>query len=153
MVCKDETALVGDEILKFGLVLTQPCHSLHSLQIVLQEGEVEPGKLKIGRCQFAVNSTLNRALRLFQLVTEAIGVGEIGIGHWIIGIEFNGLLRLRGRFVEFPDCRGCARGKESVRQRVAGVCLNPELTHTKRLLQTEERRVGKEWRSRWSPYH
>ena len=47
------------------------------------------------------------------------------------------------------DAKGnCAKGKSEEARR-----LNRELENIKVRIRSEERRVGKECRSRWSPYH
>src|SRR2546427_5413503 len=75
---------------------------------------------------------LDRALR-FEVEREVPGaLDELQIGHGPVAVHEEGHLRLKGRALE-----------RSL----------PAAQHLRHDVRSEERRVGKECRSRWSPYH
>src|ERR1043166_7952455 len=60
-------------------------------------------------------------------------------------------------FIHIVDLNGVVAGRPIHTQEIAAICretrLTVELGGGLRSLRSEERRVGKECRSRWSPYH
>src|SRR3989449_11140030 len=84
------------------------------------------------------NSRISRRTLSFSLQTQAIGRKPLERAY---SIERSSVTYTRGRINRrLPFCDCDTGGRDAIRP-------------LKRTLRSEERRVGKECRSRWSPYH
>src|SRR5580698_3010314 len=92
-------------------------------------------------------------------VPEALAIMQRDLPAWIEEMDGRGV-RLLGRELDFPDKAMTVRVRDSetlvtdgpfaeTKEFVAGF----DLLDCADLDRSEERRVGKECRSRWSPYH
>src|SRR2546425_11802121 len=81
-----------------------------------------------------------------------IGRGSEGLERRIIDESDAGRGRSNGQ-LRYLDANSFINWRESSHEIVLEVSLMTEGREQHRLLRSEERRVGKECRSRWSPYH
>src|SRR2546430_6192438 len=85
-----------------------------------------------------------RDLTVTGVQTCALPILIVVLGLWIITI-YNGLVAMRQRVNQaFSDIDVQTKQRHD---------LVPNLVETVKGYRSEERRVGKECRSRWSPYH